>query len=62
MRPIPKPNLQEKETYEHANCRTFHLVQDVISRGKKRKTHPTGDVDVSNDANDGHNNLNYYKP
>jgi len=37
-------------------------MQDVISRGKERKAHLTGDVDVSDDAYDGHNNFNYCKP
>jgi len=33
-----------------------------VSKGKERKTHPSCDVDASGDANDGHNNLNYYRP
>jgi hypothetical protein len=49
------------KTYEPANCKTFHLIQDV-SRGKERKTHPSCDVDASGDASDGHNILNCCKP
>jgi hypothetical protein len=49
------------ETYEPANCKTFHLMQGV-SNGKERKTHPSCDVDASGDANDGHNSLNCCNP
>jgi hypothetical protein len=61
MRLMPTSNLQERDTYEPTKSKTFHLVQNTISRGKERKAHPTSDVDASNDANDGHNNLNCYK-